>query len=70
MKTQDVDAGLLIKLGWKVLTNPDNILVKVVFAKHLKNVGSFEAKKVNNAFIMSKYILDNRYLLKKHMLDP
>lgn len=29
-KTQDVNAALLVKLGWGVITNLDNIWVKVV----------------------------------------
>lgn len=35
MKTQDVNAGLLAKLGGKFITDPVNIWVKVVYEKYL-----------------------------------
>lgn len=29
-KTQDVNRGLLAKIGWTILTEPNNLLIKIV----------------------------------------
>lgn len=44
-RTQDFNAALLTKLGWKILTDLNNIWVKVALAKYLCNVNFIEAKK-------------------------
>lgn len=64
-KVQDVNMVLSAKLGWKVVKDPNNLWVRVVFAKYLGKGGFFEVKKSANATRMWKYVLTNRYLLKK-----
>lgn len=39
--------------------------VKVVFAKYLTKGDFLEVKKTAKAFIMWKYVLDHRYLIRK-----
>lgn len=60
-----MNAVMLAKLGWKILTDSNNIGVKVVSAKYLNDKHFFEVKKVARASTMWKYILDHRYILKK-----
>lgn len=34
-RTQDVNAAFIAKLGWKIITGPDNLWTRVVSAKYL-----------------------------------
>lgn len=67
-KVQDVNVALFAKLGWKVSTNPNNLLVKVVPAKYLTGDDFLEAKELANFSPLWKYILDRRYFIKKDFL--
>lgn len=64
-KYQDINAANLAKLGWKVLTTPENLWVQVVLATYLSNNNFMEVRKTVKVSRMWKYILDHRYLLKK-----
>lgn len=48
-KIQDVSAVLSAKLGRNVITDLDNILVKVFYAKYLTKDNFLEAKKTASA---------------------
>lgn len=45
-KVQVINATLLAKLGWQIITDPDNWLFKVVSAKYLTTENFLEAKKL------------------------
>lgn len=60
-RIQEVNVALLEKLGRKLLTDPDNIWIYVVFAKYLPKVNFLETKKITKALIMG-YIFGHRYL--------
>lgn len=64
-KMQNVNTAVLGKLGWKVLSDPDYIWVKVVSAKYLDKEKFLKVKKTANCTIMWKFILDHMYLNKK-----
>lgn len=64
-KVQDVNAALFAKLGWEVLTELNDLWVKVVLPKYLTKDNFLEAKKPANPSTMWKYIFDHRYLVKK-----
>lgn len=61
----------LAKLGWKILIDSENLWIEVFFAKYLTNLNFLEGKtsikatKVAKASIIWKYILYQRYSLKK-----
>lgn len=61
---KDQDVNVLTKLGWKVLKDPNNLRIRVVFVKYLTKSNFLEAKKSDNVSRLWKYILDHRYLLK------
>lgn len=71
-KTVDVNPSLLAKLVWKVLTDPNNIWVRVVPRKFLKNGNFLDVKNQQKhlSSVIWKYILDHRYLLKKGLCWP
>lgn len=58
---------VLVKQGWKILTQLDNIWVRIVKAKYLKNDSNLflKAKKCSSAFNAWKTILDKCELLKR-----
>lgn len=58
-KIQDINATLLAKLRWKVLTDLDNIWVKVVSVKNLTK-GNFLEVKEKLMLYHVEYILDHR----------
>lgn len=58
MKTANVNAATLAKLGWK-------ICVQAVYAKYLNKGKFLEVKTLGRASIMWKYIPDHYYLLKE-----
>lgn len=64
-KTQDVNAALLVKLGWKIIKEPDNLWTKVVSAKYLTKEDFLDVKKSATASRIWKYVLVHRYLLKR-----
>lgn len=55
----------LAKLGWKILTDPNNWWVKLVTAKYLKRNDFFSVKKSSNDSFCWKGILDSKELLTK-----
>lgn len=55
-KIHDFNATLLLKFGWKVITDPKNIWVEVVSAKCLTKVIFLSHKKTINTSAMWKYI--------------
>lgn len=66
-KNKNVNAAMVAKLGQKILTEPNNVWVKVVSAKYLNNLNFLEAKKTDRASNMRKYILVRRYLINKRI---
>lgn len=57
----------LAKLGWKLLTDPNNWWVRIMSAKYLRNKSFFTVKKSSQASLAWKGILDSRELLKEGM---
>lgn len=49
-RTQDVNAALLAKLGWKIIKDPDNLWTRVVSTKDLGKGDFLVIKKIPNSF--------------------
>lgn len=65
--TKDVNAATLVKLEWKIQTNPENILNQVVKTKISQRGDFLTVKRLSNTSNILKYIMDHNYSLKlKH----
>lgn len=66
-RTEDANVSFLAKQGWKVLTRPGNIWVKLVRAKYLNNSSStfFKVTKSPSALNAWENNLGKKKLLQK-----
>lgn len=69
-KNLNLNAAYLAKLGWKVLTQPNNLWVQLVTAKYLDNNSHnfFKVRKSSSSYFVWKHTLDHRKLLRKGIL--
>lgn len=59
----------LAKQGWEMLNQPENVWIKLMKAKYLKNNMNFlQCKKPSMASTAWKHILDHRCLIRKGLI--
>ena len=53
----------LAKLGWKILTQPENLWVRTMEAKYLRNSSYFYSKSRPSHYVAWKGILSSRHII-------
>ena len=59
-RNEDVNKALIIKLGWRILTDNDSIWAKIMRDKYVKNNNFFRISKKEGDFIVWKEVINHK----------
>ena len=59
-RNEDVNKALIIKLGWRILTDNDSIWAKIMRDKYVKNNNFFRISKKECDFIVWKEVINHK----------